>query len=330
MMHRPLANFSMFNEKKSVSEANSDIGSGTQVMDRLPKQAVWFFAFAIALTLAFGRPLLEMLRYSFDTGLHSHAILIPLITAYLIWSRRKQPLPVPASSPVLAVVPLAVGLVALKAVLFPDAEMAAAKPNDYLALTTFGYVSLLWAGALLFLGGRFLRGFAFPAAFLVFMVPMPTVVENAVEVFFQHTSADATAVLFSLSGMTYYREGLVFELPGIALQVAQECSGIRSSLVLIITSLLAGHLFLQTPQRRWVLTLCVIPLAIVRNAFRIVTIGFLCVHVDPAMIDSWIHRRGGPLFFALSLIPFFLLLFWLCRNERRRGHPKPSGNQGST
>jgi hypothetical protein len=115
--------------------------------------------------------------------------------------------------------------VALKAVLFPDAEMAAAKPNDYLALTTFGYVSLLWAGALLFLGGRFLRGFAFPAAFLVFMVPMPTVVENAVEVFFQHTSADATAVLFSLSGMTYYREGLVFELPGIALQVAQlSCS----------------------------------------------------------------------------------------------------------
>jgi hypothetical protein len=54
------------------------------------------------------------------------------------------------------------------------------------------------------------------------------------------------------------------------------------------------------------------------------------VHVDPAMIDSWIHQRGGPLFFALSLIPFFLLLFMLCRSERRRGHPKPSGNQGST
>ena len=131
-------------------------------------------------------------------------------------------------------------------------------------------------------------------------------------------------MLFSLSGMTYHREGLIFELPGIALQVAQECSGIRSSLVLFITSLLAGYMFLKSPWRRAALTIFVIPLAIVRNGFRIVTIGILCVQVDPGMVDSWIHRRGGPLFFALSLIPFFLLLFWLYRGERRREQPKTS------
>ena len=43
------------------------------------------------------------------------------------------------------------------------------------------------------------------------------------------------------------RHGTVFELPGIVLQVAQECSGIRSSWVLLITSLLASHLFLKNP-----------------------------------------------------------------------------------
>lgn len=298
----------------------------------LPKPVRWFVWFAIGLSLAFAKPLFEMLRYSWNTDLHSHALLIPLISAYLIWSQRKHPLPAPASSPTLAVVPLAIGLVALKAILFPTIDLSSAKPNDYLALTTFGYVCLLWAGAFLLLGGRFLRHFWFPAAFLIFLVPMPTVVENVVEIFFQHTSADASAAMFSLSGMTYHREGLIFELPGMTIQVAQECSGIRSSLVLFITSLLAGHMFLQSPWRRAALTIFVIPLAIVRNGFRIFTIGMLCVHVDPAMIDSWIHHQGGPLFFALSLIPFFLLLFWLVRGERRRARSpaatagKPAGS----
>jgi len=108
-------------------------------------------------------------------------------------------------------------------------------------------------------------------------------------------------------------------LPGFSLDVAPECSGIHSSLVLLITSLLAGHLFLRVPWKRAVLTLAVIPLAILRNAVRILTIGELCVHVSPTMINSYIHRRGGPIFFAFSLVPFFLLLYYLRRSELRKG-----------
>jgi exosortase/archaeosortase family protein len=54
-----------------------------------------------------------------------------------------------------------------------------------------------------------------------------------------------------------------------------------------------------------------------RNGFRIMMIGLLCVNVGPEMIHSLIHRRGGPLFFALSLIPFLLALWWLRRGEVR-------------
>jgi exosortase/archaeosortase family protein len=60
----------------------------------------------------------------------------------------------------------------------------------------------------------------------------------------------------------------------------------------------------------------VAPLAIVRNSLRILTVGLLCVHVGPHMIDSYIHRSGGPIFFALSLIPLFLTLVWLRRISR--------------
>jgi exosortase/archaeosortase family protein len=89
--------------------------------------------------------------------------------------------------------------------------------------------------------------------------------------------------------------------------------------VLFITSLLASHIFLKTRWRRIVLVAFVIPLGILRNGFRILVIGLLCVHVGPHMVNSVIHHRGGPLFFALSLIPLFLLLVWLRRREQRLG-----------
>jgi exosortase/archaeosortase family protein len=54
-----------------------------------------------------------------------------------------------------------------------------------------------------------------------------------------------------------------------------------------------------------------------RNGFRVFVIGLLCVEIGPNMINSLIHRRGGPLFFTLSLVPLFVLLWWLRRTERR-------------
>jgi exosortase/archaeosortase family protein len=70
-----------------------------------------------------------------------------------------------------------------------------------------------------------------------------------------------------------------------------------------------------------VLSVAVIPIALLRNGLRVFVIGQLCVRIGPEMIDSPIHRHGGPVFFALSLIPFFLLLLWLVHLERRAVNP---------
>jgi exosortase/archaeosortase family protein len=91
-----------------------------------------------------------------------------------------------------------------------------------------------------------------------------------------------------------------------------------------MTSILAANLFLKTPWRRFALVAFVIPLAILRNGFRILVIGLLCVNVGPQMIHSLIHRRGGPLFFALSLVPLLLMLGWLHKGERRTRSVKSS------
>jgi exosortase C (VPDSG-CTERM-specific) len=157
---------------------------------------------------------------------------------------------------------------------------------------------------------------AFPMTFLIFMVPLPDASVTALESASVLASADVAAFFFRMTGTPLVREGAVFALPGIVLHVAQECSGIHSSWILFITSLVASYLFLDGPWRRFVLVAFVIPLGVIRNGFRILVIGLLCVHVGPQMIDSPIHHRGGPLFFALSLIPLFALLFWLRRVRR--------------
>jgi exosortase len=162
-----------------------------------------------------------------------------------------------------------------------------------------------------------MRAATFPLAFLIFMIPMPDAMADALESASKYASAEVANVLFHLSGTPFLREGLVFQLSNITIEVAQECSGIRSSWILLITSILAANLFLKTPWRRFALVAFVIPLAILRNGFRILVIGLLCVNVGPQMIHSVIHRRGGPLFFVLSLVPLLLFLAWLHKGEIR-------------
>lgn len=151
---------------------------------------------------------------------------------------------------------------------------------------------------------------------------MPVLVQDWANTFFQYTSAEVSYNLIRSADISIYRSHpLTFELPTIELHVAPSCSGIRSSLVLLITSIVAGKLFLTTRWKRWLIVVFVIPLAIVRNGIRIFTISYLCVHTGPHMIDHWIHHKGGPFFFALSLIPFFAFLWWLWKREARDEPP---------
>jgi exosortase C (VPDSG-CTERM-specific) len=252
--------------------------------------------------------------YAAGSDLHSHIVLVPFIIGYLFYDRRASLRPAGPRSMAGTVLLGVVGLAALAAGLGWRENLTL---NDHLALMALAYISLLAAGGFLFLGARWMASAAFPVSFMIFLVPLPDAAVYWLENVSAIASAEAAALYFSIAGTPLVRHGTIFELPGIVLQVAQECSGIRSSWVLFITSLLASHLFLESPWRRFVLVAFVIPLGILRNGFRVFVIGMLCVHIGPHMVDSVIHHRGGPIFFALSLVPLFLLLWWLRRGERR-------------
>jgi len=278
--------------------------------------------FAIVLLAAFAQPLLTLTNYAAGSKLYSYILLIPFVSAYLLYLRRDQLPKKYVTDLPLAIVSLAGGLAILAMIWWLDFAKRAPTHNDYLALLALSFLCCLAAGGFFFFGRSWMGAAAFPLAYLVFIVPMPDAMADALETASKYASAEVTNLLFHLSGTPFLRAGLIFQLPNITIEVAQECSGIRSSWVLLMTSILAANLFLKTRWRRFALVAFVIPLAILRNGFRILVIGLLCVNVGPQMIHSLIHRRGGPLFFMLSLIPFFLVLWWLRKGDVRTRQPE--------
>ena len=270
--------------------------------------------YLLLLMLLFLQPLTRLMVYVAQSEMYSYILIVPFISGYLLYIERGH-LPAAFRSSIAGTVAMGgIGIAALAAGIGWRGSLSI---NDGLALMALAFVSFVAAGLFLFLGPKLMAAAAFPVAFLVFMIPLPDVAINWLEKASVLASAEAAALFFHLTGTPLLRQGTVFVLPGIVLRVAQECSGIHSSWVLFMAGLLASHLFLRTRWRRIVLVAFMIPLGVLRNGFRILVIGLLCIHVGPYMIDSPIHHRGGPLFFALSLFPLFLLLWWLRRQERR-------------
>lgn len=263
-------------------------------------------------TLVFAQPLFRLAVLASETPLHSHILLVPFIAAYLLHQQRET-LPAPGRP---AWIP-AVLLGALSAAAIAVGWTARLGSTDTLAVFSFAYVVYIAAGGFLFLGRQWMVSAAFPVSFLIFLVPLPDAAVVWLEDALVLASADVAAWMVHATGTPMLREGTVFRLPTIVLEVARECSGIRSTWVLFITSLVASHMFLKSPWRRFALVAFVIPLGIVRNGFRILVLALLCVHIGPQMIDTIIHHRGGPIFFMLSLVPLFLFLNWLRRREQR-------------
>ena len=273
------------------------------------------------LTLCFSLPLRDLLRLALQDDLYSYIPLVPLISSYSVWllSKRLPEFSAPAYLP--AALFFAAGVAILTGYGLAACSRANLGVTDRLAFSISALLFLFIGACLWLLGRPMVRALAYPIALLGFMIPLPEYVRHGVETLLQYGATAVAGGLFGLSGTPYYENGLGLQLPGINLQVAAECSGIHSTLMLLLTSVLAGRLFLINRWQRLALCVAVLPLAVLRNGFRIFVIGELCVYFGPEMINSIIHRHGGPIFFILSLIPLGLLLRYFIRS----GHPvKPS------
>lgn len=282
----------------------------TQKIIKNSPRLAGFLCATLALGICFIVPLYNLLRLALSDDLYSDIPLIPLISLYLLWMRREN-LPRDFYTSIKpAILFFAAGSLALGVYWFTSRHGTASIANYFALLLYFTGICFL------FLGETFMRIAAFPVALLLFTIPLSDFLRHSLETFLQYGSAMVAGVFFQLSTTPVFQDGLNFYLPNCTIQVAPECSGIHSTVVLLITSLVGGWLFLHSPWNRTALALAVVPLALIRNGFRIFVIGRLCAAYGPQMLASPIHRHGGPLFFVLSLIPFFLLLIFLRKIER--------------
>ncbi len=279
-----------------------------------------FFFVVAGLSLCFARPLFELGRLAFSEEIHSHILLIPFISLYLFNQRRTQ-LPKPQLGPIPPVLAAALLPAALLGLSFTRSDLGV---GEILSLRILAFWMLLLISTFATLGVAYFRSVVFLLCFLLFAVPLPPSIIEPLETASKIASTEVYSWMMDLTQSTYLRNGFVFALPGLSIEVAQECSGIRSSLVLFIVSVLASNLFLTTTWRRILFCLFVIPLGVFRNGFRIFTLSFLSVQWDRSVIDSPLHHKGGPIFFAISLIPFCLVLAWLRRSELRRQMSRPA------
>jgi exosortase len=155
------------------------------------------------------------------------------------------------------------------------------------------------------------------------VVPAPDRIVNWITQTLQYQSAVASAWLFRIAQVPVARDGLVLSIPGLDIEVASQCSSIRSSTMLIVVTLLLAHLFLHTKWRKVLLVAASIPFAVTKNAVRIFTIAELGTRVDPAYLDGKLHHSGGILFLAMGVIMVVFLLWMLKRGEIQKSVSPP-------
>jgi len=196
-------------------------------------------------------------------------------------------------------------------------------PNDVRLTTSVLLLISLWGfGFRICFGPVATRRAAFPLLFLFFLVPLPSSLMDRLVTGLQYASAEITSLLFTIADVPVLRHDQAFALANLEIEIARECSGIRSAMGLIMLSAVFSHLFLRSNWSRAALLLLTIPLAIIKNGLRIFTLSTLAAYVDPAYLNGPPHRYGGVIFFGLAflgLIAFVRLLQLLETHNAR--HP---------
>lgn len=268
---------------------------------------------AVAAVLA-AKTIAALFELALSDDRFTHTIAAPFISFVLVWLQRHHLTPPHPTRPIALLGGMIGGwmLVAIAgSSLEPDPS------SSGLRLPVLALVTAWLMGLVLFYGLRSLRAVVFPALLLFVSVPPPEPWLHALELFLQRASADATHLIFKLTPVPVFREGLRFTLPGVVVEVAEECSGLRSSLGLALAAAVAAYLSLRSNVLRISLLLLVIPITIAKNAVRIVGLSLLGAYVSMDFLLGSFHRYSGLPFSILSFGLTGIMLLLLQRGETR-------------
>ncbi len=278
------------------------------------KRWLLFGSWIVLSFLIFSRAIIAFVRISLSDPDASHLILIPFISAWVLFVERRKVFRNLSYDKVIGgcFFSLSCGAALVARFVGSGASLDVQLSGYILAL------ALSWvAGFALLFGESACRAGYFSLLFLFLMIPLPKFLLNQVVYLLQLGSAWITGILFDLLSVPVLREGFVFHLARFNIEVAKECSGIRSSMALLVLALLVSHFQLN---RFWSKALFVVSgllMMILKNGIRIATLSMLALYVDPGFLFGRLHHEGGIVFFALAWLLLLPVLALLQRWESR-------------
>ena len=259
---------------------------------------LWQIVVLAALSLwLYGPTLIHLIRQWWHDPNFSHGFFVPAFSAFVVWQGRAR----------LAQIPVRPSWTGAGILVIALAVLVIGQTGAELFLARFSLLLLLSGLIVLFLGWNHLRALLFPLAFLVLMIPIPTIVFNQITFPLQLLASWLSAGVLPWLGVPVLREGNVIILPAMALEVAEACSGIRSLMSLATLAIIYGYLMDRNIAVRVLLAAASVPIAVVANGSRIVGTGLLVQYWDPDKAEGFFHTFSGWLIFVVSLVMLYLL-----------------------
>lgn len=245
-----------------------------------------------------------------DSEEYSHALLIPLIAAYLIWQLRGALLTSGIVGSWYGVTIVLVG-VAVQGIGSLSAVYALQQYG--LFISVYGLIGAL-------LGMRTLRIIWAPLVMLLLMVPLPEFLLQNVSGHLQLISSQIGVAFIRLFGISVFVEGNVIDLGVYKLQVAEACDGLRYLFPLMTVGFIMAYMFQAATWKRVALFLSTIPVTILMNSIRIGSIGVMVEHWGVSMAEGFLHEFQGWAVFMVSAAFLLLEMILLSRVGAQQKH----------
>jgi exosortase D (VPLPA-CTERM-specific) len=249
---------------------------------------IFFISVSLLIALlTFSGSLLELVNRWIKQEEYSHGFLIPVIVAWLLWTRRDALLASIGRPSWLG--PTLILVAALMQIV--------GKLSSLFVLSQIGFIVVLF-GIALGLGGYSLLKVVFvPIVFLLFAIPLPYFIDSVLSFRLQLISSELGTDFIRLMQIPVYLEGNVIDLGVYKLQVVEACSGLRYLYPLMSLGFLAAYLFQAPLWQRALVFLSTIPITIVMNSLRIGIVGVLVNSYGPQDADGFLHMFEGWIIF---------------------------------
>jgi exosortase D (VPLPA-CTERM-specific) len=239
---------------------------------------------------------------------YSYGIVIPLLSAFLIWRQRAELRLLPFTGSWFGLALIAAGLVLRVVGVMTTMQ----------TLQHYAFLLVLYGLVLTLVGPAIFRRLRMPLLILIFAVPLPSLFTGALSLQLQLLSSELGVWVIRAAGVSVLLEGNIIDLGSYQLEVAEACSGLRYLFPLMTLAFIVSYLFRGPMWKRLTLFLSSIPITVIMNSLRI---GFIGITVDRwgvGMAEGALHEFEGWLVFMLSTAALLLTAFGLSRVGRSR------------